>query len=293
MNQDFHNALRARDPLGLGFSDDANTLLHLIWRLLDYNPSKRLSSAEALKHPYFTSQERPHNWNPIFLHTQLVTDDIIAVKPGEQQHALEHQTLDPKVDMSSDTAMVSEFVCHKCNKTFTDHNSCQQHARSRRHANFCKYDRSLLPPCLNAHSMLPHHPTSGYCDIQGRRKTIEDFHTVHLNEDQQFYGMFDGHLGNLASKYAAKYFNKEIEDRLVDVDDMIRRHPKNWQEYVESRIVESFEDIHRGIIKAVESSPGGVMDESGTTSTFVFLTGLAVIIANVGDVSSYPYEFKL
>ena len=66
---------------------------------------------------------------------------------------------------------------------------------------------------------------------------------------------------------------------------MIRRHPKNRQEYVESRVVESFKDIHHGIIKAVESSPGGVMDESGTTSTFVFLTGLAVIIANIGDVS--------
>jgi hypothetical protein len=56
---------------------------------------------------------------------------------------------------------------------------------------------------------------------------------------------------------------------------------------VESRVIESFEDIHHGIVQAVKSSPGGVMDESGTTSTFVFLTGLAVIIANVGDVSIF------
>ena len=187
---DFHRALRARDPLGIGFDEDANHLLDLVWRLLDWNPLNRLSPVDALEHPYFSSQSNNRDWqdwNPNFLRTKLDT----VVVPG-LHNALEHQTLDPRVDILSDTAVVTEFMCPKCGKSFSDHNSCQTHARSRRHAQFCSYDRSLLPQCLNAHSMLPTHPTSGYCDIQGRRRSIEDFHTVHLNPDMQhqFYGVF-------------------------------------------------------------------------------------------------------
>eukprot|EP00571_Detonula_confervacea_P008450 CAMPEP_0172331272 /NCGR_PEP_ID=MMETSP1058-20130122/61842_1 /TAXON_ID=83371 /ORGANISM="Detonula confervacea, Strain CCMP 353" /LENGTH=1290 /DNA_ID=CAMNT_0013048535 /DNA_START=357 /DNA_END=4229 /DNA_ORIENTATION=+ len=270
---DFHSALRARDPLGIGFGDDENTLLHLVWRLLDWNPVKRLTASEALEHPYFAHQSNYRDWNPIFLHTKLF--DTVVV-PGSQNNALE----DPR--LSSDRTIISEFVC-PCGKIFTDHNSCQTHARARKHAKFCTYDRSLLPQCLNAHSMLPTHPTSGYCDIQGRRKTIEDFHTVHLGR-QSFYGVFDGHLGNLASKYAASSFYHKIEECLSNVDSIRNESSQsNWKEDVTSKVVQSFEDLHRGIIGAVTSSPGGVMDESGTTATILYVTLGTVIIANVGD----------
>ena len=154
--QDFHNALRARDPLGIGFDEDANNLLHLVWRLLAWDPMERLSATEALNHPYFTAQSYQRGTYPS---TFIVSDFL---------NALEHQTLDPRLDMSSE-ATVAEFICPKCGRKFSEHNSCQHHARSRRHALFCTYDRSLLPPCLNAHTMLPTHSISGYCDIQGRR----------------------------------------------------------------------------------------------------------------------------
>mmetsp|Transcript_22394 Transcript_22394/g.54225 ORF Transcript_22394/g.54225 Transcript_22394/m.54225 type:complete len:610 (-) Transcript_22394:110-1939(-) len=276
---DFHSALRARDPLGTGFNEDSNTLLHLVWRLLDWDPRERLSASGALEHPYFKDNDNGfRNWNPVFLHTKLIDDNAVF---GVQDKALEHQTLDPRYDISSDTAIISEFICPKCGKVFADHNSCQRHARSRRHAQFCNYDRHLLPQCLNAHSMLPTHPFSGYCDIQGRRNTIEDFHTVHLEPTHQFYGVFDGHLGNLASKYAASSFYHEIEECLSNVDG-ISSLP-NWKEDVTSKIERSFEDLHQGIIKAVTSSPGGVMDESGTTATILHVTELAIIMANVGD----------
>jgi len=118
---------------------------------------------------------------------------------------------------------------------------------------------------------------SGIC-----RKTIEDFHTVHLNADQQFYGVFDGHLGNLASKYAASSFYNTIEEKLSNVDESVRKL-QNWQDDVTSKVIQSFEDLHDKIIEAVESSPGGVMDQSGTTATFIHVTELTVIVANVGD----------
>ncbi|KAL3762105.1 hypothetical protein ACHAW5_008845 [Stephanodiscus triporus] len=276
---DFHSALRARDPLGIGFGDDENALLHLVWRLLAWDPLERFSASEALDHPYFTAQSS-HDLR--FLPTKLPAD--AATVPGIH-NALEHQTLDPKHDMSSDISTITEFLCPKCGKIFADHNSCQRHARTRKHAAFCTYDRTQLPPCLNAHSMLPTHPTSGYCDIQGRRKTIEDFHTVHLGPTHQFYGVFDGHLGNLASKYAASSFYTEIEEYLSNIDDRIRNQTSlvGWQEDVKTQIIQSFEDLHLGIIEAVASSPGGIMDESGTTATILYVTSLWLLLANVGD----------
>eukprot|EP00536_Pseudo-nitzschia_multiseries_P013370 jgi/Psemu1/138608/gw1.568.4.1 len=53
--QDFHRALRARDPLGIGFDSSTDLLLHLIWQLLAYDPSERITAEEALEHPYFIS----------------------------------------------------------------------------------------------------------------------------------------------------------------------------------------------------------------------------------------------
>lgn len=148
--------MRARDPLGIGFDDDANNLLHLVWRLLAWNPMERLSASEALQHAYFKAQSNQYGSYP----SEVVVSSV--------HNALEHQTLDPRLDMPSEE-IVTEFICPRCGRIFSDHNSCQHHARSRRHAKFCTYDRSHLPPCLNAHSMLPTHSTSGYCDVQGRR----------------------------------------------------------------------------------------------------------------------------
>jgi len=139
---DFHSALRARDPLGIGFSDAMNPLLHLIWGLLEWDPKERLTAADALKHFYFTE----------------VSDD-------GQMTALEPQMLDPRLDLNMKEEDPNEFTC-PCGRVFDNLQSCQMHATGRKHAKFCSYDRSLLPKCLNAHSMLPSHPTSGKDDCR-------------------------------------------------------------------------------------------------------------------------------
>ena len=55
--QDFHHALRARDPLGIGFDSSTDLLLHLIWQLLTFDPNERITAEEALSHPFFTSPD--------------------------------------------------------------------------------------------------------------------------------------------------------------------------------------------------------------------------------------------
>ena len=267
---DFHAALRARDPLGLGFDSSSDQLLLLILGLLHWDPMKRLSASEALMHPYFTGL----NMN---------------VDCNESTDAGEYNALEPlayggpRIESDQAVPEITEFYCPKCGKKFEDHNSCQQHARSRRHANFCVYDHSKLPPCLNAHSMLPAHPDSGYCDIQGRRLTIEDFHTVHIHPEHLFLGVFDGHNGNLASKYAAASFYDQLVQRMLDLDHNATMGGDSWKVDVESEIAAAFEDLHTGILGAIERSPEGVMKSTGTTATVLFTTERALILANVCD----------
>jgi len=266
--EDFHSALRARDPLGIGFDSSSDPLLQLISELLAWDPMERITPSEALEHEYFKSVE----------HETSFEDS----KPAGRK-ALQSLLLDPKTDTSSGENEISEFTCPKCGKIFGDLNSCQRHTTSRRHAHFCVYDHSSLPRCINAHAMLPAHPTSGYCDIQGRRQTIEDFHTIHLHPTHQFYGVFDGHLGNLASKFAASSFYNQLKGRFSTIDDDVLSNDESWKDIVEQKFNEAFEDSHDQFMQVVRVSPGGVHDQSGTTATILYVTAEAILVANIGD----------
>jgi protein phosphatase 1L len=231
---------------------------------LAWDPKNRLTASEAINHFYFTEKG-------------VGNDD-------NEPNALEPQMLDPRLDTDIFKQEIDTFLCPKCGRKFADLNSCQAHATGRRHAKFCTYDRTTLPPCLNAHSMLPSHPTSGYCDIQGRRKVIEDFHTVHLDKDHQYFGIFDGHSGNLASKYAASELYQQFIKRLGNVDENVTKVGYNWKSEVENEMIESFKELHNGVLEAIKSYPtGAVMSKSGTTATVLYVTRHTVIVASVGD----------
>lgn len=255
--QDFHHALRARDPLGLGFDSTSDALLHLIWNLLAWDPLERMTATDALRHPYFSNI------------------DLDQSSPSDVASLM----LDPRMDIKR-TDSIIQFVCPKCNRIFQDWRSCQKHATTRKHAKFCVYNRSDLPTCLNAHTLLPAHPFSGYCDIQGRRRTIEDFHSIHLHSSHQFYGVFDGHTGNLAAKFAASTFYEQIYGRLSAME--ISYGQPEWKGMVQKILVEVFEEIHFRFLKAAVTAPF-VMDQSGTTATVLYVNEYAILIANVGD----------
>ena len=125
--------------------------------------------------------------------------------------------------------------------------------------------------------MLPAHPTSGYCDLQGRRHVIEDFHSIHLYSSHQFYGMFDGHSGNLASKYAASTVYGKLVTQLSLEGAAV---DKDWKAQVQANISQAFHEIHREFLLASSSSH---MDQSGTTATALLVTEDVVVVAGLGD----------
>eukprot|EP00934_Nitzschia_sp_Nitz4_P001304 Nitzschia sp. Nitz4//scaffold59_size112058//28223//29941//NITZ4_004103-RA/size112058-exonerate_protein2genome-gene-0.67-mRNA-1//1//CDS//3329555105//1304//frame0 len=259
---EFHRALRARDPLGIGFDSSSDLLLHLIWQLLAWDPMERIAPDKALQHPFF----------------QTDSNSPQPLMPGNH-NALSTVTSDPRLETPLDT--VVEFVCPRCFRTFADWNSCHQHANSRNHAKFCTYDRQNLPTCINTHSMLPAHPTSGYCDLQGRRRTIEDFHSIHLLPNVQFYGIFDGHTGNFASKYAASTLFDRLLASLPSLEDLFR-HPQEFKwKQVEQNVSKAYQETHAGFLQAVAQAP--YMAESGTTATALLVTEDGLVISSLGD----------
>lgn len=115
--------------------------------------------------------------------------------------------------ISSDLTQTMIFSCPKCGRKFTGSwKSCEQHIQSRKHGTSCHYDTQWLPSCLSSHSLLPIDPHSGWCDLQGRRKYIEDAHAVVFTNDYKFFGVFDGHFGNRAANYASKHIQLLFEE---------------------------------------------------------------------------------
>ena len=270
---DFRKALLARDQLQKGFSTSSEQLLSLIWQLLQYNPQKRLLPTEALQHPYFTGIEGGD-------------DDDHRLHPSHHAHshydptsptsfALEKQSTETTIEPPNSDEP-TEFKCPLCGKTYDAWNSCHQHVTKRKHGNRCQYifgesSEEDNPPftCLSAHSLLPLDESSGYCDIQGRRSVIEDFHSIEISDDgAKFYGVFDGHNGNLAAKFAAKFLISEMKH--------VASSSSN-QSYNNQTISTSFANLNSELLQRHPT------DNSGSTATVAVKLPDQLFVANIGD----------
>lgn len=177
-------------------------------------------------------------------------------------------------------------------------------------------DMLRLLPCLSHHSLLPIDPQSGWCEYTGRRKYIEDYHSVLFADDYKYFGVFDGHLGNLAARYASKNLHTFFElhrqaftapllatsDEDDDSSNAVILAASNGESrwhHVRSMLVplksdallydsvsvasvvqaiyKAFADTHFTFIRSKDGEP------SGTTSTVAILFEKYLLIAHVGD----------
>jgi serine/threonine protein phosphatase PrpC len=99
---------------------------------------------------------------------------------------------------------------------------------------------------------------------------------------KQYYGIFDGHTGNLASKYVASFLFDKLDDRLSPLLNATLQDAA-WKETVEDSVTAVFEDIHQEFLAATSLVPHAYMDQSGTTATAAFVTSSSIIIASLGD----------
>ena len=129
-----------------------------------------------------------------------------------------------------------DFICPVCGRRFFgDYAGCHNHITSRKHGTRCTYSLHThrhyadakadpaspppplpLPPCLSEHSMLPLDTSSGWCELQGRRRYIEDMHSVVFTDHWKLFGVFDGHFGAAAARFASKRLHSLFETYLEE-----------------------------------------------------------------------------
>ena len=241
----FAHAVRKRDPLGLGLTDVAtgtteaigsDPRLHpgavdLLMRLLAFEPSERITMKQALKHPYFMptfteaegqgqgeGEGEGEGGVGVAGETDLPLPLLgIGVDPLEDTASFEaiSEKIPQKTvgDTITSTTLQLEpiFVCPACRRSFTDWASCHLHMTKRRHnessdGSRCLYSSAGLPECSSEHTLLPlTDGRSGWCDVTGRRRHLEDTHSLHFGPGFALYGVFDGHLGSRASRFSSRF----------------------------------------------------------------------------------------
>ena len=127
--------------------------------------------------------------------------------------------------VTHDSVTKLNFTCPRCGRTFEgDWAGCHNHVKTRKHGKRCHYATNsktrsstssnnnnnnddsidLLPLCLSEHSMLPIDEHSGWCELQGRKRYMEDMHSLAFEESYKLFAVFDGHSGSKAALFASK-----------------------------------------------------------------------------------------
>lgn len=122
--------------------------------------------------------------------------------------------------VTPDLATKLNFTCPQCGRTFLgDWAGCHNHLKTRKHGKRCTYSSSdkgsskgssgdgsseVLPSCLSEHSMLPIDEHSGWCELQGRKRYMEDMHSVAFEETYKLFAVYDGHSGSKAALFSSK-----------------------------------------------------------------------------------------
>lgn len=359
---DLARAIHRRDPLGIGYADEAG--LDLLSRLLKWSPAERISLDEALQHAYFvgvyesaldgsshyTSRDRDAYDVALTRSAMSETDEEIlyldtasagqsAVPEAYSIRSLAHPVrnlmnvthrthdknetwrhlLTPPVantcsssqlgaptdlntaDIDMDLSPTIVFQCPKCNRTFFDDwTACHHHIRARKHGDHCVVaNREDLPHCLSDHALLPIDQHSGWCDLIGRRKRIEDAHAVHITSDYLFLGVFDGHWGSAAAKFASRHvpllFDKLMRSNISAPDvNISSTHLVADKAFIDEFVVNEPLDAYSSqAVKAMYYSitltqhdfltKMSDAERSGSTVTTAAVFQDMIVVANVGD----------
>ncbi|ETP23719.1 serine/threonine protein kinase [Phytophthora nicotianae CJ01A1] len=216
----FNQTVVERDPLKRGLEDSWG--LDLIWRLLQWHPSQRITAKEALQHAYFKgayickeSGRRFASKQELVLHERYLK----AQRARESMFASVVRAMYELPD---------RFVCPYCGRVFSTAQSCEQHVHARRHdinSSFCEFEAPRISAAIRTESeplsiRQPQHPAVGIALFQGRKKYMEDFVLV-LTEQQlnqkcvtrrngaetlgfDLYAVVDGHLGSAAAAFVVE-----------------------------------------------------------------------------------------
>lgn len=126
------------------------------------------------------------------------------------------------------------FTCPKCGRNFPgDWAACNNHVTARKHGGRCVYALSSSPSCLSEHSMLPLDEHSGWCELQGRRKYMEDMHSIVFEQSYKLFAVFDGHSGTKSARFASRRLHALFDLFLSREETSLSQDSFSWRKQAE------------------------------------------------------------
>ena len=235
---DLLDELQERDPLEVGFAsylgvDGADFVSSLLAR----DPSERALPSQALDHPFLRRAAE-----------QLFENVRRIDAPASLLVEAPSRALDAPF-----------YTLPGVKRKFEVWESCRRFAELKNMSAFCEYDATSLPPCLSAQRFeIDQESFYGLCDLRGRRARIEDHHAVVYDDQYALWGVFDGHGGRAAARYAAR----ELPAALSTFGD---------------------DDIRNAFHSVDQAFDDPKHDKSGSTATVAVVVNNSLVVANVGD----------
>lgn len=274
----FNTTLVERDPMHMGLRNPWG--LDLMWKLLQWNPSQRISARDALRHAFFHGPYMCEETGRQFAtKDELLTHQkyLAAQRARDEEHA---RVVPEKYELPA------SFQCPHCHREFSTIVSCEQHVHVRRHGtttHLCDHEVEPLDRAIREETTsrvtddVPDHV--GVAVLQGKKKYMEDFVVVDRlpRFNASVYAVIDGHLGTTAAEYVRTRLTSTL-DRHLDTLELVGGDDMAFFERVVMWQV--FLELHTGFVTSHD-----VHDFSGCTLTVVvhFESQRRLLSANVGD----------
>ncbi|GMF37111.1 unnamed protein product [Phytophthora fragariaefolia] len=307
----FNQTVVERDPLKRGLEDSWG--LDLMWRLLQWNPSERITAEDALQHAYFRgAYVCKESGRRFATHQELLMHERYL----EAQRARE--SIFASV-VRAKYEIPDRFVCPHCGRVFSTAQSCEQHSHARRHDvnfSFCDFEAPLISAAVMAESQtvsLPsHHSAVGVALFQGRKKYMEDFVLV-LTEQQlhrkwqsdqdsdsvqtlgfDLYAVVDGHLGSAAATFVVENLPRVLYRHFAAIANMKEDAHQTDAGNVESVSAErelaekfalrqTFLELHEGFLQSLDElthddNQKSEINAGGTTGVGEYFSGCTLTV---------------
>lgn len=113
---------------------------------------------------------------------------------------------------------------------------------------------------------------------------MEDFHSIHLLPSGSLYAILDGHNGNFASKFVAKYLRDDLSGQIPTLPlSPSDAAVADWKRSVDHAVRTGFGHVHQKLLDAASRTPYTYMQQSGTTVTLALVTNTSIVVCSIGD----------
>ncbi|KAJ8524853.1 hypothetical protein ON010_g16262 [Phytophthora cinnamomi] len=294
----FNQTVVERDPLKRGLEDTWG--LDLMWRLLQWHPSERISAEDALQHAYFRGPYVCKESGRRFATHQDLLLHELYLETQRTRESTFASVVRAKYELPD------RFICPRCGRAFSTAQSCEQHAHARRHdvnSSFCEFEAPLISAAIQTESqplygsLPPQHSAVGVALFQGRKKYMEDFVLV-LTEQQlhqrwqterddsksfqpldfDLYAVVDGHLGSAAATFVVENLPRVLYRHFAAIPMTKEAGVSAERELAEKfALRQTFLELHERFLQSLDGLAGDGNLESATNAAGSLSNGTAAV----------------